>query len=332
MKFLRHFLLFLLLFVVSCSTAYNPPSFEKASKATAKDLNAYWGGNEEFNKKLVLSVGRIKIPPYRLMPGDAVKVSVFGVEELEDLTGKIDAAGKVSFPLVGSVKIGGLTLAEARKVVKKALETYVMNPKVNLEVTEYKGFRVSVLGEVNKPDVYSLTGTRTVLDVLAMAGGLTDKASKTVILTHIGPEKNTVLYLNLDKLVDNMKFFDELMLKPGDILYIPKAENIYVDGFVRRPGSFSLTQPTSVTAAITEAGGMKIDADPTQVAIYRTLKTGEKKMIKVNIDNIRNGEEKNIMLQPNDVVIVPSNGLKVFVYHFFGFGWGPSGPTARAGR
>ena len=322
----------LLFFVFSCSTAYNPPSFSE--KAPVKNPSEIKGsqGNESLNKKLIFSAGKVMRTPYRLMPGDSVRVSVFGVDELQDLTGKIDATEKVSLPLVGNVRIGGLTLTEAKKVLRKAFEKYVTNPRVNIEITEYNGFRVSVLGEVEKPDVYSLKGSRSVLDVLAQAGGLKDDASRTIILTHLGPRNHSALYINLEKLVDNWKFSKDLMLQPGDILYVPKADNIFVDGFVRKPDAYPLTHPTTVTDAITEAGGMPMDADPTQVVIYRRNEAGNKKIIKVNIDKIRNGEEKNVLLEPNDVVIVPSSGIKVFVYHFFGFSVGPSGfPSARAG-
>ncbi len=334
MKQIKYFALFLLLVVLSCSTAYNPPSISKEGGTpvvTPSEIQA-GGGNEGLNKKLIFSVGRIAHPPYRLMPGDTVRVSVFGVEELQDLTGKIDSTGKVSLPLVGTVKIGGLTIGEAKKVLQRAFRKYVTSPKVNLEITEYNGFRVSVLGEVEKPDVYSLKGTRTVLDVLAQAGGLKDDASHTIILTHLGPERHSAIYINLEKLVNNWKFSKDLMLQPGDILYVPKADNIYVDGFVRKPNAYPLTRPTTVTDAITEAGGMSLDADPTQVVIYRRNEAGNKKIIRVDINKIRNGEQKNVRLEPNDVVIVPSSGIKVFVYHFFGVGVGPSGlPSARAG-
>ncbi len=333
MKNGKFFLTILLLFFVcSCSTAYNPPSFnENAPVKNPSEIKASQG-NQGLNKKLIFSAGKIERPPYRLMPGDSIQVSVFGVDELQNLVGKIDTRGSVSLPLVGNVRIGGLTLMEAKKVLKKAFEKYVTNPRVNVEITEYNGFRVSVLGEVEKPDVYSLKGTRTVLDVLAMAGGLKDDASRTVILTHLGPQKHNAIYINLTKLVNNWKFSKDLMLQPGDILYVPKADNIFVDGFVRSPNSYPLTQPTTVTDAITEAGGMKLDADPTKVVIYRRNEAGKNKIIKINIDKIRNGEEKNVYLEPNDVVIVPSSGIKVFVYHFFGFGIGPSGPSARAGH
>ncbi len=265
------------------------------------------------------------------MPGDVVEVSVFGIKELQDLKGTIGATQRVSLPLVGSVKIGGLTIPEAEKALVKPFKKYVSSPKVSLAVKEYHGYRVSVLGEVNKPDVYSLRGTGTVLDGIAMAGGLTQDASRTVILTHMEPGKKSSTYVNLDELIKQRNLSNKLLLKPGDIIYVPKAKHIFVDGFVRRPKAIPITQPITLMEAIAKAGGMVIDADPGHITIYRPLKTGGRKIIQVNLDEIRNGTRKDVKLAPNDIVVVPSSGIKVFVYRFFGVGVGPGGPSVRTG-
>jgi len=316
---------------VSCSTPYGPPSVGKATSPESSGGTLEKGGGETFNKKLLLALGKIKQTEYRLMPGDIVEVSVFGVDELKELTGTINALNKVSLPLIGSVKIGGLTIPEAKKVLSGVFKQYVGNPQVSLRIKEYHGYRISVLGEVNKPDVYSLRGTRTVLDGIAMAGGLTDKASRTVILTHMEVENRSVTYINLDDLVKQWSLSENLMLKPGDIIYVPKAKHIYVDGFVKNPSAYPITEPISVTRAISSAGGMLIDADPSNVAIYRKLNTGKKEIIHVNVNEIRNGNGKDVMLKADDIVVVPSSGIKVFVYRFFGIGVGPTGPSARTG-
>lgn len=323
-------LVLLMIWVASCSTPYGPPSVSEYSSSASAE-HVVKGGEESFNKKLLMALGKIKQREYRLMPGDIVEVSVFGIKELKELTGAIDALNKVSLPLVGNVKIGGLTIPEAKKVLTDEFKEYVENPQVSLIIKEYHGYRVSVLGEVNKPDVYSLRGTRTVLDGIAMASGLTPEASRTVILTHMGPEKRSVTYINLDDLVKRWDLSEDLMLQPGDIIYVPKAKHIYVDGFVKNPSAYPITEPITVTRAISSAGGMLIDADPSNVAIYRKLNTGKKEIIHVNVNEIRNGREKDVMLKPDDIVVVPSSGLKVFVYRFFGIGVTPTGGAVRAG-
>jgi len=319
-----------LAFAVSCSTAYNPPSGEASPSFGANSPVTKTGGADSFNRELLLSLGKIKTRAYHLMPGDVVVVSVFGIDELKELTGTVDALQKVTLPLVGSVKIGGLTIPEAKKCLEKTFKEYVGNPKVSLEVKEYNGYRASVLGEVNKPDVYSLKGTRTILDAIAMAGGLTKEASRTVILTHLGADKRSSYVIDLNKLVRKWNITEGLLLHPGDIVYVPKARNIFVDGFVKHPGAFPMTEPITLSQAITWAGGMKIDADPSKVAIYRKSLSGKRTVTYADIDKMRNGEERDIPLEPDDIVVVPSSGIKVFVYHFFGIGVGPTGPTVGA--
>ncbi len=330
--FLVVLLLPLLTVVFSCATPYMPPSGEGTNVSQVKETVKSGNTVNSFNEKLLLSLGKIKHREYRLMPGDVVEVSVFGIDELQNLTGTIDARKKVNLPLVGSVKLGGLTVPEAKKVLEKVFKEYVEDPKVSLEIKEYNGYRISVLGAVNKPDVYSLKGSRTVLDAIALAGGLRKDASKTVILTHMEAEKQNSIIIDLNKLIEQWNIMDDLMLSPGDIVYVPKAKYIFVDGFVRHPNAYPMTEPVTLSQAISKAGGMLIDADPSKVAIYRKSLSGNKKIIYADMDKIRNGEEKDIALEPEDIVVVPSSALRVFVYRFFGISYGPSGPGARMGR
>ncbi len=332
-KFIFVILVFpLLFFVFSCATPYMPPSGEGVNVSKVPETVKSGNKVNSFNEKLLLSLGKIKHREYRLMPGDVIEVSVFGIDELKDLTGAIDARNKVNLPLVGSVKLGALTLPEAKKVLEKIFKEYVENPKVSLEVKEYNGYRVSVLGAVNKPDVYSLKGTRTVLDAIALAGGLRRDASKTVILTHMEVEKQNSIIIDLNKLIEQWNIMDDLMLYPGDIVYIPKAKNVFVDGFVKHPDAYPMTEPITLSQAISKAGGMLIDADPSKVAIYRKSISGNREIIYANMDEIRNGKQKDIALEPEDIVVVPSSAVKVFVYRFFGVTYGPAGPGARVGR
>jgi len=326
------FVLPLLFCIFSCATPYMPPSGEGVNATKVPETVKSGNKVNSFNERLLLSLGKIKHREYRLMPGDVIAVSVFGIDELKDLTGTIDARKKVNLPLVGSVKLGGLTLPEAKKMLEKVFQEYVENPKVSLEIKEYNGYRISVLGAVNKPDVYSLKGTRTVLDAIAMAGGLREDASKTVILTHMEAERQNSIIIDLNKLIEQWNIMDDLMLYPGDIVYIPKAKNIFVDGFVKHPDAYPMTEPITLSQAISKAGGMLIDADPSKVAIYRKSNSGNREIIYANMDKIRNGEQKDIALEPEDIVVVPSSAVKVFVYRFFGVTYGPTGPGARVGR
>jgi len=110
-----------------------------------------------------------------------------------------------------------------------------------------------------------------------------------------------------------------IVLEPGDVVYVPKAGSVFVDGYVRRPGSFPLSTPITLTQAIALAGGMLDEAAPDKVAIYRVGEKGRRFMVKVDLDKIRRGEMVDPPLKDNDVVVVPSSGVKVFVSRFLGF-------------
>ncbi|HDD52790.1 MAG TPA: hypothetical protein ENF32_01810 [Thermosulfidibacter takaii] len=307
----------------ACSTPYSSGGAtqgEIAHKARVSKLEAF---NQRLFKAAV-SVGEVE---YRLGPGDIIQVTVFGIKELEDLEGELDSLGRVSLPLVGEVKLGGLTLPEAQKTLTKAFSKYVLNPRVSLAVKEYHSYRVSVLGEVNKPDVYSLRGGRTLLDVLAMAGGLTSDASHTITLVRLGKERKSMI-VDLDQVVSKdaseggVKY--NIILQPGDVVYVPRAGSVFVDGFVNKPGSFPLSTPITLTQAIALAGGMRNEADTDKVAIYRMGEGGKRYVIQVDLYKVKEGKIPDPTLQDNDVVVVPSSGMKVFVsrfLNFFGFGF-----------
>ena len=314
----------ILLMLGACSTGA-PPMGEHAATVA---MQAQESKNEAFNQMIFkAATSRDKEIEYRMGPGDIIQVSVFGIPELEKLEGEIDSLGRVSLPLVGEVELGGLTLSQAQDVLTKEFSKYVVQPKVSVAIKEYHSYRVSVLGEVNKPDVYALKGGRTLMDVLAMAGGLTANASHTITLVRLG-KKRTSMIIDLNRLVaygtskEGSQY--NIILKPGDVVYVPKAGSIFVDGYVRRPGSFPLTTKLTVTQALALAGGMEWEASH-KVYIYRLDEaSGNREIVEVNIDKIREGEAKDFPLEVNDVVFVPGSGFKQFVSgfsKFFGFGW-----------
>ena len=307
-----------------CATNAPPVSERTATIA----MQAQESKSEAFNQMIFkAATSRSKDDlEYRMGPGDIIQVSVFGIPELEKLEGEIDSLGRVSLPLVGEVKLGGLTLSQAQEVLTKAFCKYVVQPRVTVAIKGYHSYKVSVLGEVKKPDVYALKGGRTLMDILAMAGGLTANASHTITLVRLGKERTSMI-IDLDRLISFRTSTAgpnyNIILKPGDVVYVPKAGSIFVDGYVGRPGAFPLTSRLTVTQVLAMAGGMEGEASHT-IYVYRLEKGGGRKVVKVNVDKIREGKEKDFTLEVNDVVFVPANGFKRFVSgvtRFFGFGW-----------
>ncbi len=310
--------------LAGCSTPYSVDKGQEIAARRDQEIR-----NEAFNKRLFQAAAQLMVKSsseYKLGPGDLIEVSVFGIEDLQNMEGELDSLGRVFLPLVGRINLNGLTVSEAQKKLRKAFSVYIKNPRISIQIKEYRSYRVSVLGRVNKPDVYALRGSRTILDVLAMAGGLMDDASHSIML--IKPSLGKSMIIDLDRLVGNptRETADQakitpkdLMLNPGDVIYVPRAESFFVDGYVNKPGSFPISSEITLTQAIALAGGMKDDADPENVYIYRIGKDGRRYAIKVNLNDIRSGKKKDPKLVKNDVVLVPSSGKRVFFHRFFRF-------------
>src|SRR5215467_11918903 len=136
----------------------------------------------------------------RLGAGDLIEVSVYDVPELATKT-RVSNAGEIYLPLVDYIHVGGLTIAEAESIIERRLDQggFVKNPHVQLFVDEYSSAGASVLGEVVKPGVYPVLGDQRLFDLISAAGGFTDRAGKSITITHRGQSPASVpITKNLD--------------------------------------------------------------------------------------------------------------------------------------
>jgi polysaccharide export outer membrane protein len=156
---------------------------------------------------------------YRIGPEDILLISVWKNEAMTR-TVPVRPDGMVSMPLVNDLEVAGLTPMELRDLLTKRLREYIPNAEVSVILTEYRSFKVSVMGEVNKPARYELKAAATVLDALAMAGGFTQFASRTriVVLRANGKGMQRVPF-NYNKVVASEQ--DNFYLAPGDIVLVP---------------------------------------------------------------------------------------------------------------
>ncbi len=157
------------------------------NKASATKVSAPNPAKQElddFNQKLMTAAGKHPAQQsdyqYRLGPGDVLTINADQVDELQNVQARISGDGTVTLPLLGDVKIAGLTTNQAEKVIARRLGQYVYNPQVSLFINDYRSQEVTVTGAVNKPGIFNINRPRTLLDMLSVAGGLTDNASYTV--------------------------------------------------------------------------------------------------------------------------------------------------------
>ena len=162
-----------------------------------------------------------QLDEYRIGPEDTLLVSVWKNDAISK-TVPVRPDGMVSLPFLHEVRAAGLTPLELRDIIVKKLAEYIPNPEVSVIVTDVRSFKVSVIGEVAKPARYELKSRTTVLDVLALAGGLNEFAARTriVILRTDGKVMKRILF-NYNKVIATGGERDNLYLQPGDVVVVP---------------------------------------------------------------------------------------------------------------
>lgn len=273
---------------------------------------------------------------YQLGSGDLVEVTVLGVPELSREV-RVDGNGAIALPLINDVNVGGKTVAEASDIVAARYEeSYLRDPQVSVLVKEHRSLRITVLGSVKEPKVYPVQRRMGVLEALALAGGLTKEAGRTVYVNDrvrdpdSGEPMRRNLVLNLDELINGGA--DELNVTLGDgaVINVPEAGVVYVEGAVEKPGVYPLQKNTSVLKAIAMAGGLGFEAEGSAIRVLRVSRDGipQDPMGPIDIENVRQNPESDIELNNGDVVVVETDAfksaLKGFVdttRGFFGFGY-----------
>ena len=237
-------------------------------------------------------------------------------------------SGVVTLPLVGPVSISGQTPIEAEGTLRERYRRYIHNPQITVFVKEYKSYRVAVMGHVEKPGMYEITGDRTLLEVLAMARGLNEKASKTIQISRRHDDRVETLVVDLDQLSrdGDMKF--NLPMMPGDVVNVPKAGVVYVEGNVKKPGAYRLRDTMTVTQAIAAAGGPDDKlADKGGIRLFRRGASSERQEIPINVAAINSGKADDIRLVENDIIVVPMSLPRYVIDRFIGgIGMGLSVP------
>ncbi len=241
--------------------------------------------------------------------GDEVEVTVYGAPDLSRHT-RVGSDGNISLPLVGQIRVVGLTSDQAQQAISDQLrkQNIVNDPQVSVFVKEYTNGEISVAGEVAKPGVFSALGPHRLLDVLEAAGGLTEKAASTITISHLGTDQLTTIRLPNDaaEMAHN-----NIELLPGDTVVVPKAEIVYVLGEVNKPGGYALNSSGGVTVlqVVSAAGGPTRLAAISGAKMVRRTPTGLKE-IPVPLKELLRAKVGDIQVQAGDVLYIPSSRVK----------------------
>ncbi len=238
-----------------------------------------------------------KAGDYQLGAGDAIRILVFQNPDLT-LDSRVSEGGTITYPLIGTVQIGGLTISGAEQKIATALKTggFVQQPQVNIVLVQNRGNQVSVLGQVNRPGRFPLeTFNVRVSDMLAMAGGATPGGDDVVVVTGIRGGKPFRKQIDIPALFMGNSSEDDMVLSGGDSIFVNRAPVFYIYGEVQRPGSFRIERKMTVQQALAQGGGPTIRGTENRLRLHRRDASGS---------IVQSSPELTDAVQPDDVLYV----------------------------
>ena len=243
--------------------------------------------------------------------GDILHIQVYDTPEMEQRA-RVTDSGDLPLSFLGNVKVAGMTPGDAANEIEHRLIAagIMVHPQVTIRVDEYATQNVSVMGQVLKPGPYEIDTRRKVIDVLALAGGLTAIADRHITIERYGDPNQKVQYYYSN--VAGTALQEDPMVYPGDTVIVPEAAVVYVLGDVSKPGGYPInTNDSKITVlqAIALAGYANHTAAVGKSKLVRKTPTGVEE-IDLPVGAMEKGKTKDIALLPDDVVYVPFSALR----------------------
>lgn len=245
---------------------------------------------------LAIGAGAASAADVQLGAGDVLKISVYGSPDL-GLETRISEAGEITYPLVGNVALGGLSVSAAEKKLGGMLEKggFLRKAQVNIIVTSLQSQQVSVLGQVNRPGRYPIEGRRSVMDMLAMAGGVNADGGDSINLIRKRDGKTSREVIDIVEMVRNADLNRDLDVAGNDVIFVERAPRFYIYGEVQRPGPFRLERSMTVLQGLSAGGGLTQRGTERGIRIKRRDAEGKLQVLDAKHDDL---------LQVDDVVYV----------------------------
>lgn len=278
---------------------------------------------------------------YRIGPNDVIDIRVENMPELTQ-TFRVTAAGTFLMPFVGRVSAAKKTTEELAQLIADSLRgDYLKDPRVSVSVKEFNSRSFFIQGSVRSPGVFQIEGRPSMLELLTLAGGLTEThGANAYIIRRIrateqkGPEPSTakttaandinaeqesapeetpkyeLKSANINGLLMG-RFDQDVLLEPGDIINIPSSDVFFVAGEVNAPGSFALKEGTTLRQAISLAQGTNYKAALNRGVVYReNAKNGKREEVHVDIGAVMGGKKEDVLIMANDIIMVPNSRTK----------------------
>ena len=268
---------------------------------------------------------------YVLGPGDVLEIWALGIDEVNGMSFRIDAKGYIDVPMIGRLRAGGSSVEVLERRVIERLTVEVLEPEVAITVKEFRSHPVSLMGAVKSPGVYRLKGEQRLVELLSMAGGLLPESGRRIKITRkiefgriplaTAFEDSTggfsLAEVNIDLVIELRKPAENIVIKPHDVIAVPRAGLVYVIGAVNKPGGFVLreSETMSVLQSLSMAEGFGEFPNAQKAKILRRSEETEvREEIAIDLKEIMKGKAPDVALYPEDILLVPTNtGKKIAV-------------------
>ena len=255
--------------------------------------------------------------------GDTITFATPDIEELDKRVLTVNSDGSLDVPLVGHIQAAGLNTQELAQRMQQSLKRLYLNPEVTVSGVDVKSRPVSVVGSVNTPGVQQADGHRRLLEVLSIAGGLRQDAGPRIELTRIREmgdlpaalgaktaDRFETADIAVSDLLEAREPDDNVVVKAGDVITVPKARLVYVIGDVKKAGGFVVGEHDNLTVlkALALAEGLQSTADSSHAKIMRASGSQSAEDERpINVKKLLTGQVHDMPLRPDDVLFIPSS-------------------------
>ena len=244
-----------------------------------------------------LACAQERQPEYQLGPGDTIRIMVFQNPDLTVET-RVTENGTISYPLVGTLTIGGMTIPAAEQVIARALRegNYIQQPQVNIALLQNRGNQVSVLGAVNRAGRYPLETFNTrISEMIAIAGGISALGADTVILTGLRDGRPLRKEIDIASMFLENRLQDDVVVAAGDVIYVHRQPMFYIYGEAQRPGAYRVERGMTMRQALVQGGGPTGRGTERSLRVYRRGANGAMQSLSPELSD---------PVQPDDVLYV----------------------------
>jgi len=297
-----------------------------ASAGSMVEVSKFIANERRARLRKITSEAQKNERPYTINSGDVIAITVYNHPDLSLGKTIVTTDGCIGMVLVGQLKISGMTLEQASAAIEKELEKYVRNPKVGISPLEIKSETATISGAVTKPGMYTIAQGMRLADLLAIAGGVSNRLYDGMVLDAADFSKSVFvrdgeqLPVDFSLAIEQGDPVNNVLLHKGDYVYLATRDNsmVYLLGDVKAPQRRVLIPNMGLVELISACGGLN-DNHWTYAIILRGG-ANSPKLYKVDLDGVLQGRKPNVLLESGDVVYVPHDNISeynVFLHKLF---------------